>query len=123
MKKLLIVEDDINLAELYKEAFAKEGFEVRLALDGVEALAKAEHFVPDIILLDLMLPQIDGFEVLAKIKANPLTVNSLVIVQTNLDSEMQRQKAKNLGADEFLVKSDSDPGKLISEAKKLISPN
>lgn len=122
MKKLLIIEDDINLLALYREVFSKEGFEVFTAEDGGEAIVKLEQTAPDVILLDLMLPVVDGFAVLEKIRSTPQTLHSLVIVQTNLDSEMQRQKAKNLGADQFLVKADDNPGSLIQEVKNLISP-
>ena len=121
MKKILIVEDDINLLNLYKEVLTKEGYQVDLAEDGGEALQRAEIFQPDVVLLDLMLPYIDGFQVLSQLKSNPKTEHCFVIVQTNLDSEMQRQKAKNLGANEFLVKSESDPGSLIDDIKNLIS--
>ena len=121
MKKILIVEDDINLLNLYKEVLTKEGYEVALAEDGGEAIQKAEGFQPDAVLLDLMLPSVDGFKVLEEIRSNPKTENCYVIVQTNLDSEMQRQKAKNLGANEFLVKSESNPGSLIEDIKRLIS--
>ncbi len=121
MKKILIVEDDINLLNLYKEVLTREGYELKLAEDGGEALQIAASFQPDIVLLDLMLPYVDGFKVLEELKSNPKTEHCFVIVQTNLDSEMQRQKAKNLGANEFLVKSESDPGSLIEDIKHLLA--
>ena len=121
MKKILIVEDDINLLNLYKEMLTREGYEIRLAEDGGEALQIAASFQPDVVLLDLMLPYVDGFKVLEELKSHPSTEHCFVIVQTNLDSEIQRQKAKNLGANEFLVKSESNPGSLIDDIKHLLS--
>lgn len=123
MKKILIVEDDINLLNLYKEVLQEDGYEIELAEDGEQAIKKAQAFIPDVILLDLMLPTVDGFEVLKTVKADPATKDTLVIIQTNLDSEFQRDKAINLGAAEFLVKADDDPGKLLSEVKAIISKN
>ena len=121
MTKILIVEDDISLLNLYNEVLKKEGFEIELADDGQQALLKAEAFIPDVVLLDLMLPYIDGFEVLEKLKSNPITKDARVIVQTNLDSEIQKEKALKLGASEFLVKSDDNPGSLLKEIKKLLA--
>lgn len=120
-KRVLIVEDDVDLLNLYREVLTKEGYILDLAEDGNEALQKADVFQPDIVLLDLMLPYVDGFTVLEQLKASPKTEHCFVIVQTNLDSETQRQKAKNLGANHFLVKSEGNPGSLVEEIKKLIS--
>lgn len=121
MKKILIVEDDVYLLQMYKESLSQQNFEIELAEDGQQALEKAEDFLPDIVLLDLMLPYVDGFQVLESLKSNPKTKDSVVIVQTNLDSEMQREKAKKLGAANFLVKSGNNPGSLLAEIKKLVS--
>ncbi len=121
MVKLLIVEDDIYLLKLYGEVFSKEGFQVELAEDGKEGIEKAQTFEPDILLLDLMLPYIDGFGVLQAVKADPKTKNTKIIITTNLDSAMQRQKALSLGADKFLVKSSDTPGNILNEVKDIIS--
>jgi len=121
MSKILIVEDDIYLLKLYGEIFTKEGFEVELAEDGQEALQKAEKFTPEIMLLDLMLPYIDGFGVLEALKSNPQTKYTKVIISTNLDSEVQRAKAMKLGAAKFLVKSGDTPGNIVEEVKKFSS--
>lgn len=122
MTKILIVEDDIYLLKLYGEIFSKEGFQVELAEDGKEGIEKAQIFEPEIILLDLMLPYIDGFGVLEAVKADPKTKNTKIVITTNLDSTMQRQKALSMGADKFLVKSGDTPGNILDEVKSLISP-
>src|SRR3989344_7139093 len=120
MTKILVVEDDIYLLKLYQEVFTKEGFVVAVAEDGQQALQIANEVLPEVILLDLMLPYIDGFAVLEEIKANPKTKAAMVIIATNLDSEKQREKAKSLGAAAFLVKSGDTPGNIVDEVKKLI---
>lgn len=121
MSKILIVEDDIYLLKLYQEIFSKENFEVEIAEDGEEAIKKSKQFLPEIILLDLMLPYVDGFGVLKEIKSDQQTKGAIVVVFTNLDSEIQKEKATGLGAAKFLVKSDQSPVYLLEEVKKLIS--
>lgn len=121
MAKILVVEDDIYLLKLYQEIFTKEGFQVQTAEDGQEAIQKAPEFVPDVILLDLMLPYVDGFGVLENLKANPKTKDIPVVVSTNLDSQKQRDKAANLGAVKFLVKAGDNPGNIVQEVNAVIS--
>ncbi|HSX57837.1 MAG TPA: response regulator [Candidatus Saccharimonadales bacterium] len=120
-KRILVVEDDVSLLDLYNEVLTKAGYIVDLAEDGREALAKAENFKPEIIILDLMLPYIDGFEVLSQIKQSPVLKEINVIVFTNLDSEVQRKKAEDLGASQFLVKVGNDPETLLTALKKATS--
>lgn len=121
MTKLLIVEDDIYLLKLYQEVFTRENFEVEAAEDGKEAIEKSKQFLPDIVLLDLMLPYIDGFGVLQALKADPTTKEARVIVFTNLDSSAQREKALSLGAFKFVVKVEDNPGNIVEEVKNLTS--
>lgn len=121
MTKILVVEDDIYLLKLYQEVFTKDGFEVKTAEDGQQAMQIANEFLPEVILLDLMLPYVDGFAVLEAIKADPKTKDTMVIIATNLDSEKQREKAKSLGAATFLVKSGDTPGKIVEEVRKILS--
>lgn len=120
MPKILIVEDDIDLLNLYNETFSTAGFEVDLAEDGLEALQKLALFKPEIVLLDLMLPNIDGFTVLENIKTNPETTSIKVVVQTNLASEIQKEKALQLGADKFLIKTGNSPGNLVEEVNQVL---
>ena len=122
MSKILIVEDDTYLLKLYSEIFEKENFEVMIAEDGREALQKIQDFKPDVMLLDLMLPYVDGFKVLEDVKKNPTTATTKVVVLTNLDSETQKQKALKLGAEKFMVKSSNNPDFLVDLVKKVITP-
>ena len=121
MSKILIVEDDTNLLKLYQEIFTKENFEVETADDGEQAIKKSKEFLPDVVLLDLMLPVVDGFGVLKEIKADPLTKDIKVIVFTNLDSQIQKEKTLTLGAAKYVVKATDSPGNILEEVKALIS--
>lgn len=117
MHRILIVEDDVNLLNLYQEVLGNEGYTVDRAEDGREALQQLEAHKPDLVILDLMLPYIDGFEVLRQIKQSPVTKDTQVIVFTNLDSEIQKEKVLKLGANKFLIKVGNDPSELINEVK------
>ncbi len=121
MKKILVIEDDIYLLELYREVLVNAGFETDTAEDGRQGLEKAESSIPDLILLDLMIPYIDGFEVLEKLKAKDITKNIKVVVFTNLDSEKQKEKALKLGAEKFVVKVGNDPSMVVSIVKEILN--
>jgi CheY-like chemotaxis protein len=115
-KKILIVEDDDILANMYETRFAKEGFMVEKAIDGVMALEKINHSLFDIILLDLMLPKIDGFEVLQKLKnTENSNKNTKVIILTNLGQKGDIERAKILGITEYIVKADTTPNQLAQK--------
>lgn len=120
MTRILIVEDDSYISGLYREVVESGGYEVETAEDGKEALEKVETFGPDLILLDLMIPYIDGFNVLQTLRGNEATKEIKVVVLTNLDSETQKEKAIKLGADRFLVKTSNTPDVLLEEVKKVI---
>lgn len=115
-KKLLLVEDEPLLISLYKEAFANEPYWLTVAENGNDALAQISGNRPDLILLDILLPGINGFEVLRKIKSSGKTKDIPVIVLTNLGSEetdKDRQLALSLGAIDYLVKSYHTPEDMI----------
>jgi DNA-binding response OmpR family regulator len=103
--RILLVEDDVALAEIYQLRLQAEGFEVQLCGDGEQALSHAIEFNPDLVLLDIMMPKISGFDVLDILRQTPETANCKVIVLTALTRPEDQEKAKALGADEFLVKS------------------
>lgn len=105
-KKVLIVEDDEFLRSLTAKRIEKENITVVVATDGEAALPTAEKENPDIILLDLLLPGIDGFAVLEKLKAHDTLKKVPVIVFSNLGQPEDIQKAKGLGATDFLVKAN-----------------
>ncbi len=104
-KKILFVEDDDALAGVYLVRLQAEGFEVRRVANGEEALAAATEYQPDLILLDVMMPKVSGFDVLDILRNTPETANMKVVMLTALSQEADRKRAQELGVDDYLVKS------------------
>lgn len=104
-KKILLVEDDTALASVYKSRLELEGFEVSHVANGELALSSAVEFKPDLIVLDAMMPKINGFDVLDILRNTPETTNVRVIMLTALSQPTDKERAKELGADDYLVKS------------------
>ena len=105
--KILLVEDDAALASVYKARMEAEGFTVRHCDDGEKALSAAIEFKPSLILLDIMMPRISGFDVLDILRNTPETCNTKIIVLTALSRPSDQERAKSLGVDEYLVKSQA----------------
>lgn len=105
MSKVMVVEDDASLREIYGIRITAEGYDVVSAGDGEEALAMAVREKPDLILSDVMMPKISGFDMLDILRTTPETANIKVIMMTALSAEDQRQRGERLGADRYLVKS------------------
>lgn len=104
-RKVLLVEDDDGLAQVYIARLEVESFEVRRVPNGEEALAAAIEFKPDLILLDVMMPKVSGFDVLDILRNTPETTNVKIIMLTALSQETDRKRAEDMGADDYLVKS------------------
>jgi DNA-binding response OmpR family regulator len=104
-KKILLVEDDEGLAQVYLTRLDVEGFEVKRVPNGEDALAAAIEFKPDLILLDVMMPKVSGFDVLDILRNTPETTNVKIIMLTALSQEADKQKAQEMGVDDYLVKS------------------
>ena len=105
-KKILVIEDEATLQKALVEILEQSGYEALSALDGEKGWELIEQEVPDLILLDIILPKMDGFEVLKRIKENPKTDRIPVIILTNLGDLNNVQKALELGANTYLVKAD-----------------
>ena len=118
-KKILLVEDDNALADIYFKRLDSEGFEVKRVNNGESALAAAVEFHPDLIVLDIMMPEINGFEVLDILKNTPATAQINVMMLTALGQESDQEKAKTLGADAYLVKSQIITGEVVSRIKSM----
>lgn len=103
--KILLVEDDMGLATVYKARLEAEGFEVHHCDNGETALSDAIKYHPDLIILDVMMPKISGFDVLDILRNTPETTNIKVVMLTALSQPKDIEKAKTLGADDYLVKS------------------
>jgi len=119
-KKILIIEDDNILIEALKFQLEDEGYNIVLYLEGMGAFEKAEKEMPDLILLDLVLPGVHGFDILKKLKDDKKTKNIPVIVATNLGEESDRKKAMSLGALDYFVKASIDLSELSAEIKKVL---
>ncbi len=104
-KKILLVEDDDGLANVYRTRLETEGFKVNRVPNGEDALASAIEFRPDLILLDVMMPKVSGFDVLDILRNTPETANVKVVMLTALSQDTDKQKAEKLGADDYMVKS------------------
>ncbi|OGY83063.1 MAG: hypothetical protein A3F54_04520 [Candidatus Kerfeldbacteria bacterium RIFCSPHIGHO2_12_FULL_48_17] len=119
-KKVLLVEDDKMLADLAYMQLFRDGYMVEMVIDGEGVLPKLKTFTPDIILLDIRLPDMDGFQVLAAVRGVPAYKNIPVIIVSNFDQEDYRKKAKELGAVEYLVKADLDTHAISDKVKAII---
>ncbi|MDD5738876.1 MAG: response regulator [Candidatus Pacebacteria bacterium] len=121
MPKVLVVEDDKFLRELINRKLQSENFETFLAFDGETALVLVEKERPDIVLLDLILPGINGFEVLAKIKENERLKEIPVIILSNLGQKDDIDKGMGLGATDYLVKAHFTPSEIIEKINQTLT--
>ncbi|MCP6719274.1 MAG: response regulator [Patescibacteria group bacterium] len=119
-KKILIVEDDKFLRELISRKLNDEGFEVLEAVDGEEGIKKIKEEKPDLILLDLILPSIDGFEVLSRMKEDPSLSSIPVIILSNLGQKEEVEKGLKLGATDYLIKAHFTPREIIEKIKNVL---
>jgi len=116
-KVILLVDDDLTLREMYDERLKAEGFDIIQASNGDEAMRKAKESKPNIILLDIMMPKVNGFDVLKQLKADSDLKDIPVIVLTALIQDVDRVQGKKLGAVDYIVKSETMPGEVIAKIK------
>lgn len=117
-KKILIIEDDKFLLKLYSDKLIREGFDVSMAITGEEGLSKVAQEKPDLILLDIILPQKNGFEILSELKLKSEFKQIPVIALTNLGQESDIKTGMELGAADYLVKTDFSITKLAEVVRK-----
>jgi len=120
MKKILFVEDEMALQKTFKDILSEEGYEMLSAFDGEIGLRLSKEKKPDLILLDLILPKIDGFEFLEKLKADPETKDIPVIILTNLERTEDIERALELGATTYLVKANYTLKEVVEKVKKAL---
>ena len=120
MAKVLIVEDDVALAKLYESKFTKENFEVAVANDGPSGVRLAKEMTPDIILLDIMLPLMNGFQVLKQIRKNKPTKETPVIILTNYGEMDNVTEGFLQGATEFMVKVEHTPEEVVETVREIL---
>ena len=117
--KILLVEDDRFISEIYYRKLTENGFDVKLAQDGIEAISFFKDFRPDLVLLDVMLPKKSGWEVLRDIK-DIKDSEAKVIMLTNLGEKEKIKQAQEMGADDYLVKASLTPSELVEIIKDKI---
>lgn len=120
---ILIIEDDVFLADLYRTKFELEGFDVYTAYDGEKGLELVSKKKPAIILLDLILPKINGFVVLESIKKDKKLADIPVILLTNLSQKADVEKGLSLGAVDYLIKAHFMPSEVVAKIKELVKSN
>lgn len=120
MAKILLVEDDISLREIYAARLQAEGYEVVVASDGEEALAVAVRDKPDLVICDVMMPKISGFDVLDILRSTPETKHAKIIMMTALSQQSDRERGERLGADKYLVKSQVTLEDVVNTVSELL---
>jgi two-component system phosphate regulon response regulator PhoB len=118
--KVLLVEDDANLRDIYFARFQAEGYDLSVAANGEEALAMTVKVKPDLMILDVMMPRISGFDVLDIVRSTPDTAGTKVIMMTALSEESDRSRGRALGVDEYLVKSQVTLEDVVATAKRVL---
>ena len=116
-KKILLVEDDTALASVYRARLELEGFDIREVHNGEDALSATIEYKPDLILLDAMMPKISGFDVLDILRNTPDTTNMRVIMLTALSQPKDKERAQQLGVDDYLVKSQVVIGDVVDRVR------
>lgn len=119
-KKILIIEDDDFFRELVRKKLSTKDFEIIEAVDGEKGVQAMKEKKPDLVLLDLLLPNIDGFEVLSKAKADSDISKIPVIILSNLGQQEDVEKALKLGATDYLIKSQFDINQIVDKIKNII---
>ena len=120
MKTILLVEDDPFLTDIYTTKLKEEGFSVVVATDGEDCLRKVKEGTPDLLLLDIVLPSIDGWEILRKIKKDDKLNNLKVVILSNLGQKGEVEKGLKLGALKYLIKAHYTPSEVIDKIKKIL---
>ncbi len=119
--KILLVEDDSFLLGMYATKFEMEDFKVVMAEDGEKAIRVAQKELPALILLDIILPKLNGFEVLKQLKANPATAKIPVILLTNLSQKDEIEQGLKMGAEDYLIKAHFMPSEVVEKIKKVLN--
>jgi CheY-like chemotaxis protein len=119
--KILLIEDDMFMRRLYSDVFTLEGFDFTTAENGEEGLLQIYKETPALILLDIMMPNMNGLEVLEKLKIDPRTKNIPVVMLTNLSGKTEENNAMQKGATKYLVKSEYEPKQIVNIVKEILA--
>jgi CheY-like chemotaxis protein len=121
MAKILIVEDDPLMSRMYQKIFTFEGYEVEMAGDGEDGLEKTRSSKPTLILMDIMMPKMNGLQALEKLKADPETKAIPVIMLTNLAGQQDAETALSKGAIKYIIKSEYEPKQVVNMVKEILA--
>ncbi len=120
MTKIAIIEDDQTISQMYRMKFQSDGFDVQMAANGRLGVALVEAFKPDIILLDLQMPEMDGAEALTEIRKHDWGKDIPVIILTNMGEEESPAALKKLGVESYIVKADLTPSQVVARVKETL---
>jgi len=120
MKKILLVENDPFLIDIYVSRLREEGYKVEVALDGERAMEKIKKEKPDLLVLDIILPKMDGWDVLKEITKEVQLKKIKVIILSNLGEQKEIKKGLEMGAVDYLVKANYTPSEVVEEIKKIL---
>ena len=121
-KMVLVVDDEVNIVTSLEYVMKAAGFDVATAYDGEEALTKVAEIVPDLVILDVMMPKLDGFEVCEKIRENPLWESVIIVMLTAKGRDSEREKGLSLGANDYLTKPFSTHD-IVKRVQELLGTN
>jgi DNA-binding response OmpR family regulator len=121
MQKIAIIEDDLTIAEMYRMKFESEGFEVEVARNGRVGIELVEQMRPDLILLDLQMPEMNGEEALRNIRQAEWGKSIPVLILTNMGEEEAPKNLKNLGVEHYIVKADLTPTQVVKRVKEVLA--
>lgn len=119
--KILLIEDDVTLSKMYEKKFTTDGYEIVTAYDGWEGLKKTVSEKPDLVLLDILLPGLDGLAVFKKMRSQTATFNTPVILLTNVGEEDAIFESFKLGAVDYLVKSEVTPSQVVEKVESFLA--
>jgi DNA-binding response OmpR family regulator len=120
MTKVLIVDDDELIRQMYQKIFTVNGFDVEVAADGTDGVTKAASVMPDLIMLDIMMPNLNGLEALEKLKGDDKTKNIPVIMLTSLTAQQDAQSALAKGAARYIIKGEYEPKEVVKTVKEFL---
>jgi DNA-binding response OmpR family regulator len=120
MKKILLIEDDSFLIDIYTTKLKESGFSVEVASEGEEAIRKVKEGKFDLVLLDIVLPKVDGWDILRQIKAESKLDDLKVVIISNLSQKEEVEKGMNLGAEKYLIKAHYTPSEVVREIKEVL---
>lgn len=120
MKKILLIEDEELIIKLLQKKLTALGFDVTLAMDGEEGMAKMKQTAPDLVLLDIIMPRMGGFEVMDLVRKDPALAKIPIIIISNSGQPLELERARKMGAVDWLVKAEFDPKEVVEKIDKYI---